>query len=92
MENRTGFQRDLLYVINGFDRPSGREIGEELEKYYPERVNRGRLYPNLDDLAEKSLVERSQLDRRTNAYSITEKGKQLLKDQREWENQYVRFE
>ncbi len=27
----TGFQRDLLYVIAGFDQPSGQEIKAELE-------------------------------------------------------------
>lgn len=34
MDDLTGFQRDLLYVINGADRPSGQDIKEEAEQYY----------------------------------------------------------
>ena len=40
----TGFQRDLLFVIAGSDRPSGQAIRRELEQYI-DNVNHGRLYP-----------------------------------------------
>ncbi len=66
MDDLTGFQRDLLYVIAGFDRPSGQDIKEEIEGYYSSEINHGRLYPNLDTLVNTSLVEKGQLDRRTN--------------------------
>lgn len=91
MHDLTGFQRDLLYVIHGFDQPSGQAIKDELEDYYHQEINHGRLYPNLDTLVVKSFVDKGQLDRRTNYYSITEKGERLLRDRREWENQYVNF-
>jgi len=66
MDELTGFQRDLLYVIAGFDRPSGQDIKEEIDGHYSSEVNHGRLYPNLDTLVNKGLVEKGQLDRRTN--------------------------
>lgn len=84
----TGFQRDLLYVINGKDKPSGQTIKEELEQYVGE-INHGRLYPNLDTLVEKELVEKGQIDRRTNYYNITQQGKDLIEKRREWERQYL---
>ncbi|MFC4357822.1 PadR family transcriptional regulator [Halobium salinum] len=85
----TGFQRDLLYVIAGADQPSGQDIKEELEKYYPNEINHGRLYPNLDTLVNRSLVEKGEIDRRTNFYDITESGLSQLRDRRDWENRYV---
>ncbi|MFC6724296.1 PadR family transcriptional regulator [Halobium palmae] len=85
----TGFQRDLLYVIAGADQPSGQDIKEELEKYYPNEINHGRLYPNLDTLVNRSLVEKGEIDRRTNYYHITEDGRQQLRNRRDWESRYV---
>ncbi|WP_129116659.1 PadR family transcriptional regulator [Halegenticoccus tardaugens] len=84
----SGFQRDLLYVISGFDRPSGQNVKEELEDYYDSEINHGRLYPNLDTLVTKDLVEKGQLDRRTNYYAITDDGREAMVERRDWESQY----
>jgi DNA-binding PadR family transcriptional regulator len=90
MFNLTGFQRDLLYAISSQSKPSGQEIKEILERDV-EEVRHGRLYPNLDTLVEQDYVEKGQLDRRTNYYEITEKGEELLRERREWENERVDF-
>ncbi len=89
MNDLTGFQRDLLYVIAGADQPSGQDIKEEIEKYYSADINHGRLYPNLDTIVNKELVEKGQLDRRTNYYSITDAGEQEIVERREWESQFM---
>ncbi|MFC6716016.1 PadR family transcriptional regulator [Natrialbaceae archaeon GCM10025810] len=89
MDELTGFQRDLLYVIAGFDHPSGQEVKEEVEQYYSSEINHGRLYPNLDTLVNKELVEKGELDRRTNYYDLNESGEELIEKRREWESQYV---
>jgi len=89
MDDLTGFQRDLLYVIAGADRPSGQDVKEEIETYYSAEINHGRLYPNLDTLVNKELVEKGQLDRRTNYYDITDDGYRAIEQRREWEHQYV---
>ncbi|MFA9418466.1 PadR family transcriptional regulator [Natrinema sp. HArc-T2] len=89
MDDLTGFQRDLLYVIAGADRPSGQDVKDEIEQYYSSEINHGRLYPNLDTIVNKNLVEKGQLDRRTNYYAITDEGEQAIEDRREWESQYV---
>ncbi|MFP9193171.1 PadR family transcriptional regulator [Natrialbaceae archaeon A-CW1-1] len=89
MDDLTGFQRDLVYVIAGAERPSGQEVKEEVEQYYGSEINHGRLYPNLDTLVNKELVEKGQLDRRTNYYALADSGKQRIQERREWETQYV---
>jgi DNA-binding PadR family transcriptional regulator len=89
MFDLTGFQRDCLYVIAGLDEPHGLAIKTELEEYYEKEIHHGRLYPNLDTLADKGMVEKGQKDRRTNVYSLTQRGRRELDDRREWEAQYV---
>lgn len=89
MHDLTGFQRDLLYVIAGADQPSGQDVKEEVETYYSDEINHGRLYPNLDTVVNKDLVEKGQLDRRTNYYAISDEGLEAIKERREWESQYV---
>ena len=88
MYDLTGFQRDLLYVISGLDDPSGLRIKEELDGYYESEIHHGRLYPNLDALVEKGLVEKGHLDDRTNTYALTKRGKRELEARREWEDRY----
>ncbi|MDS0477161.1 PadR family transcriptional regulator [Natrinema sp. 1APR25-10V2] len=89
MDDLTGFQRDLLYVIAGADQPSGQDVKDEIETYYESDINHGRLYPNLDTVVNKELVEKGQLDRRTNYYDITDEGLEQLQERREWESQYI---
>jgi DNA-binding PadR family transcriptional regulator len=89
MHDLTGFQRDLLYTIAGLDNPHGLAIKDELENYYEKEIHHGRLYPNLDTLVEKGLVEKGDKDRRTNYYTLTRRGRGEIEDRREWEDQYV---
>jgi DNA-binding PadR family transcriptional regulator len=89
MHDLTGFQRDCLYVIAGSDDPHGLAIKNELEEYYGKEIHHGRLYPNLDTLVDKGLVEKGQQDRRTNFYKVTKRGRRELEARREWENRYV---
>ena len=84
----TGFQRDLLYVIAGLDQPSGQAIKEELETALDEDITHGRLYPNLDTLVTYDLVEKGELNRRANYYTLSERGEEMLRDRRDWERQY----
>jgi PadR family transcriptional regulator, regulatory protein PadR len=89
MDDLTGFQRDLLYVIAGADRPSGQDVKEEIETYYSVNVNHGRLYPNLDTIVNKEFVEKGELDRRTNYYELNDTGSEAIQERREWESEYV---
>lgn len=89
MDQLTGFQRDLLYVIAGMDRPSGQEILDRINEYVEDPVTHGRLYPNLDTLVDRDLVEKGQLDRRTNYYALTPKGERALEERKEWVENYV---
>ena len=92
MDQLTGFQRDLLYVIAGMDRPSGQDVLDQINGYVDQPVTHGRLYPNLDTLVERELVEKGQLDRRTNYYALTPKGRRELEARQEWVSRYVEVE
>jgi len=82
----TAFQRDLLYVIMGSDKPSGQEIRRRLENDTTiAKVNNGRLYSNLDSLVDSGLVEKADRDQRTNYYDLTDAGRDAIKNRREWE-------
>ncbi|ELY86150.1 PadR family transcriptional regulator [Natrialba taiwanensis] len=78
----TAFQRDILAAIarlkNSADPSYGLAIKADLETRYGE-VNHGRLYPNLDDLVDQNLLKKSELDRRTNEYTLTDTAHALLK-------------
>ena len=60
-----------------------------LSKRSSKEIHHGRLYPNLDTLVDKGLVEKGQRDRRTNFYSLTRRGRREIEARREWESQYV---
>ena len=79
----TAFQQSIL-VILAEDARYGLAIKRELENYYDSEVNHGRLYPNLDDLVEVGLVEKSELDKRTNEYALTDEGLEAVLGQLEW--------
>lgn len=92
MFDLTAFQRDLLYVIAGLDDPHGLAIKADLEDFYETEIHHGRLYPNLDELVEKGMVEKGQLDRRTNVYTLTDRGRREIEARREWEDEYLEAE
>lgn len=63
--------------------------GAILREHYSKEIQHGRLYPNLDTLVDKGLVEKEQKDGRTNAYALTRRGRRELKARRDWEDQYL---
>ena len=79
----TAFQTNIL-VILAKEPMYGLAIKRELEDYYGTEVNHGRLYPNLDELVDLGLVEKSELDKRTNQYSLTDDGYEAVLDGIEW--------
>ncbi|MEF8808659.1 PadR family transcriptional regulator [Natronomonas sp.] len=79
----TAFQQNILTIL-AEDARYGLAIKRELETYYGSEVNHGRLYPNLDDLVEMGLVEKSELDKRTNEYALTDDGLEAVLDQLSW--------
>jgi DNA-binding PadR family transcriptional regulator len=89
MDNLTAFQRDVLFVIAGQEKPHGLKIKDVLENYYGYEVNHGRLYPNLDDLVSQGLLKKGEKDKRTNWYALSKQGVEVLRDRRDWENQFA---
>lgn len=79
----TAFQQRILAILSE-EKRYGLAVKRELEEYYGEEINHGRLYPNLDDLVEMGLVEKSALDKRTNEYALTETGHDAIVTQLSW--------
>lgn len=87
-DDLTGFQRDVLTITSGLEEPHGLKIKAELESTYGKEVNHGRLYPNLNALANKGYIEKGTIDRRTNSYELSDKGEAWLTQRDEWVRQY----
>lgn len=83
MKEFTGFQRDLIYIIESLGRCKGIEIKDVLEEYHGD-VTTSRLYSNLDIIVEEGYVEKGSMDDRTNAYTLTEQGQKALTNHRKW--------
>ena len=79
----TAFQQNILAVLSE-EAMYGLAIKRQLEAYYESEVNHGRLYPNLDQLIEAGLVEKSELDKRTNQYALTDDGYETIIDTLGW--------
>lgn len=89
MDELTGFQRDLLFVAVGKDEPKGATIRDELAEMYESGNLEGRVYQNLDELVDESLLEKGRKDGRTNYYAATEEAEALIENRREWEAEYL---
>lgn len=83
-EELTAFQYTILLVLAEGAR-YGLAIKDELEEYYGTEINHGRLYPNLDGIAEDGLIEKRSLDNRTNQYELTEAGYETIRARLDWE-------
>ena len=80
----TAFQRDALTAVAGTDDPCGLDLKAHLEDAYGKTVQHGRLYPNLDTLVDKGLVEKGAKDQRTNLYRLTDRGRRVLESDVQW--------
>lgn len=78
----TGFRRDILRAIHHLETTdtdtSGTNIRTYLQDLYDDPVLAGHTYTNLDTLIETGFVNKSQIDGRTNRYTLTKRGRQIL--------------
>jgi len=87
--HHTSFQRDLLVIISGLERPTGQDIKDTFETAANIEVTHGRLYPNLDTLVEDDLIEKGPLSGRANYYTLTEQGERALRRRTEWRQNWI---
>jgi DNA-binding PadR family transcriptional regulator len=80
----TAFQRDILWAMSHRGAMKGFAVKDELELYYDEAINHGRVYQNLDALVEAGYVAKHSQDGRTNEYKLTADAKQALSRRRTW--------
>jgi len=81
----TAIRRDVLSVVSKRDGAAGIEIKTGLEKARDrEEITVAQIYPALDALVERGLVDKDQSDGRTNSYSITKHGSMALRAHVNW--------
>jgi DNA-binding PadR family transcriptional regulator len=73
-------KRDLLVEIYQMDHPSGQAIRHRMQAEHGEDVTTTRLYSNLNDLVDHGLLDKGELDLRTNYYQITNDGRRLVEE------------
>lgn len=81
MQELTAFQYDVLASVYDLGAAKGLSIKADLEEThdkYDGEVNHGRLFPNLDKLADAGYVNKSVRDGRTNEYTLTGAGVDVL--------------
>lgn len=87
------FQKEALFAIARLEASENDSYGLGIKRQLEERlsgdVNHGRLYPNLDDLVEQGILQKAQMDKRTNRYTLTDDGKELLRDYRDYVTETV---
>lgn len=81
----TAFQRDLLWTLDHEGGRKGLALLDELEDYYDEDLNHGRLYPNLQKLEEQGWIDVGARDRRTNEYRLTDAAKGAIDARQQWQ-------
>lgn len=82
--NVTAFQQQMLAVLAREGPEYGLGIKRAVADVSGEEVNHGRLYPNLDTLVDMGMVEKSERDKRTNEYALTESGRDVVRSQFVW--------
>jgi DNA-binding PadR family transcriptional regulator len=86
----TAIQRDLLFVVSGMSDSSGTAIKSELERTQDRDLVKGRVYTNLNELADDDLIDKGSKNGRANEYSLTETGREAVRKRRRWEQSYVK--
>ncbi|MFB6184138.1 MAG: PadR family transcriptional regulator [Haloarculaceae archaeon] len=97
MDDLTGLQRDMLYVIAARGQPHYRDIKRGLNDYYEKAIYNGidreyttrRVFPHLDTLIEKGLVEGVENETHMDYYRVTEDGWETIDRRRAWERQCI---
>ena len=82
-DDLTGFQWDTLRILIEDER-YGLAIKSALEARYDAEITHARLYINLNALIDEGLVEKSQLDGRTNIYTATDRARRAFCSRLRW--------
>lgn len=76
----TRFQLDILVVVCELKEPSGADIRTRINEIYPAKKSNQTIFGNLGYLQDNGYVEESRYDWRTNCYTITDEGVDLIKE------------
>lgn len=77
-------QRDFLVILAREGPQYGLQIKDTLELHQQTNISSGRLYSNLDELAEKGLITKGKFTDRRNRYEISDHGERVLQNYHSW--------
>ena len=80
VDDLNSFQRDCIREISQNGPCNGLAVCSFLQKYYSSEVHHSRFYQNIERLIEMGLVEKGQVNRRSNSYELTSEGEQLASE------------
>lgn len=89
MRTLHALQREMLVLVADYGDPCGQDIKRELEEYHDATIRSEQLYHHLDSLCERGFVEKHHADGRTNAYVITDAGREWLERQTNWVHSHI---
>lgn len=84
----TDFERDLFAQLAGMESAAGIDVIRALEAHHG-RIDSTHGYQALDKLIEVGFIEKRAVDGRTNAYSLTDAGRDALVADVEWRIQML---
>ena len=69
--------------------PAGARLENEISLGQRFGLSRPTMRRAIQELVDKGLLEKGELDRRTNVYTVTQRGQREIEARREWETQYL---
>ena len=60
------------------DGPKGIEVRDTLARRYGAPINNNRIYPRIAEFVDEGLIDRTDIDGRSHALTLTEKGVEVL--------------
>jgi DNA-binding PadR family transcriptional regulator len=78
----SGFRRDILLILARSEPTNGRGLLDDLSTLRDEDIGDARLYPNLNALVDKGLVEKRENyhDDRSHEFRLADAGRYALRD------------
>ncbi|WP_225333699.1 PadR family transcriptional regulator [Halomicrobium urmianum] len=85
---QSGRRRDLSVILAGEGELSGQKLKTRLERRYDERIEPRSFYGALSSMKDAGFVE-TRTEGVADLYSLTEAGKERVREQFEWMREHV---
>jgi DNA-binding PadR family transcriptional regulator len=76
-------QRDVLVAVHRVGPAKGLDVRDDLGDAVSSNAV---VYTALDALVDRGLVEKAEIDGRTNSYRVSDRGRELIRARIDWED------